>query len=260
MQRCEREGIEYLVFDLLEGVTTHAIFTRHGGTSPDPWRSLNVGRTVGDDPERVEENKRRAFESLGCDPASRYDVWQVHGVEVAVADAPRPSRPPIPQADAVLTDRPGVTLFMRFADCVPVMLFDPRRRVVGMVHAGWMGTVAGIVGHAVKRMEQDFGSKARDVLAAIGPSIGPDHYEVGQAVVEKVRQVFGEDSSSLLPESQGRVHFDLWQANRLLLERAGVRQVELARLCTACEVRDFYSHRLEQGRTGRFGALIALAG
>jgi YfiH family protein len=166
---------------------------------------------------------------------------------------------PHPQADIILTDRPGVTLMMRFADCVPVLLHDPIRKVVGIAHAGWMGTVRGAYSAAVDAMQTRFGSSPADIRAGIGPSIGSDHYAVGPDVVARVRQAFGERASSLLVERAGAVHFDLWAANRQALEQAGVMQIEVAGLCTACHTDDWFSHRAERGRTGRFGAIIALS-
>jgi hypothetical protein len=149
---------------------------------------------------------------------------------------------------------------MRFADCVPVLLHDPVRGVVGLAHAGWMGTVRGTITAAVSAMQSGFGSAPEDIRAGIGPSIGPDHYQVGEDVAAQVRQAFGPDSDRLLAVRDGSIFFDLWAANRLHLQRAGVRQIELAGLCTACHLDDWYSHRAEHGRTGRFGALIALGG
>jgi YfiH family protein len=195
---------------------------------------------------------------LGYDPESVYDAWQVHGVNVAVAKTPRPQAMPPLQADVILTNTPGITLMMRFADCVPVMLHDPVRKVVGIAHAGWIGTVRATVRRAVEAMQANFGSNPGEILAAIGPSIGPDHYEVGPDVVMQVRQAFGLSASRLLIEHAGAFHFDLWSANRMALEQAGVKQIELANICTACNTGDWYSHRAEHGRTGRFGAVIAL--
>lgn len=250
-------GLRYFRFNLLQDVP-HAVFTRRGGVSPAPWASLNLGGTVGDDPMRVRENRRRALHALGLEETSVYDVWQVHSAQVVVAQAARPAHMPHVQADAILTGQRGVTLLMRFADCVPILLYDPQRQVVGIVHAGWQGTVRKVVREAVLQMQATFGTQPADLLAAIGPSIGPDHYEVGKDVVEAVEQTFGTDSSALLPRCDGRVFFDLWAANRLLLEQVGVRQIEMAALCTACHTEDWFSHRAEKGRTGRFGALIAL--
>lgn len=250
--------IRYLTFDIFGSDLIHAVFTRQGGVSPRPWASLNLGGTVGDDPQRVAENRRRAFAALGRDPASLYDVWQVHGTNVAIAEAPRPPAAPYLQADAILTDRPGLTLMMRFADCAPILFYDPEHRAAAIAHAGWMGTVRDVAGATVAALRARFGTRPASLLAAIGPSIGPDHYEVGPDVVVQVKQRFDADSPAVLHSRGGRIYLDLWTANRLLLERAGVRQIEIAGLCTACHVDDWYSHRLEKGRTGRFGVVVAL--
>ena len=253
------DGVRYFCFDSFPAGAVHAVFTRQGGMSPAPWHSLNVGGTVGDEQERVVANRFRSFHAMGRDPHSIFDVWQVHSAEVVIADAPHFSRPPEYKADAILTNKPEVTLFMRFADCVPILLHDPKKQVVGVVHAGWQGTVKKIVREAVRAMQAAYGSDPADVLAGIGPSIGPDHYEIGPDVIARVRESFDGDSDALLHTHEGRVHLDLWAANRLTLEQAGVGRVDLAGLCTACHPDDWYSHRAQQGQTGRVGALIALA-
>jgi YfiH family protein len=254
-----KDGIRYFQFETLGDGITQAIFTRKGGVSPAPWAELNLGGTVGDDPKRVLKNRHIALMTLGCDPGSIYDVWQVHGVNVAIANSPRPQEMPHLHADIILTNTPGITLLMRFADCVPVLLHDPIQKVVGIAHAGWLGTVRGVARIAVDAMVTNFGSKPGKILAAIGPSIGPDHYQVGPDVVAQVRQAFKSDSSSLLSGKNGALYFDLWAANRLSLEQAGVEQIEVANLCTACNTKDWYSHRAEHGLTGRFGAIISLS-
>jgi polyphenol oxidase len=251
-------GIRYYQFEGLGDGLTQAVFTRRGGNSPAPWDSLNLGGSVGDDLPRVRANRDRALAALDRAIGSVYDVWQVHGVAVAIAEAPRqPDAPPL-QADTILTNTPGVTLLMRFADCVPVFLHDPVRKVIGLSHAGWMGTLRGAVRFAVEAMQARFGSKPADILAGIGPSIGPDHYQVGPDVIAQMRQAFGQKAARLLEERAGATYLDLWAANQLNLEQAGVCQVELAGLCTACDTGDWYSHRAEHGLTGRFGAILAL--
>ena len=147
---------------------------------------------------------------------------------------------------------------MRFADCVPILFYDPKKAVVGIAHAGWLGTVRGAARSAVETMQARYGCKPQDLLAAIGPSIGPDHYEIGPDVIERVRQAFGADADRLLETRTGRVYLDLWTANFLQLQKTGVEQIEMAKICTACHVEDWFSHRAEKGRTGRFGALIGL--
>jgi hypothetical protein len=226
--------------------------------SPAPWEALNVGGTVGDDPQRVQKNRSRMLKVFNRPIDSLFDVWQVHSAEVVCTDRPRPAGTAHLRADAILTDTPGLTLFMRFADCVPILLHDPHRKVVGLVHAGWQGTVKQIVRIAVEVMQAKYHSAPDDIHAGIGPSIGAHHYEIGPEVASQVRGVFGEDAAGLLPAQNGSVHFDLWEANRLLLERAGVRKVQISGVCTACHVEDWYSHRAEKGKTGRFGVLISL--
>ncbi len=256
--------IRYYTFESLEAAgVTHAVITRRGGVSPEPWASLNVGGTVGDDPDRVLENRQRSFRALNRPYHSLFDVWQVHSSEVVCANAPHPPGCPHLKADAILTDQTGLTLFMRFADCVPIFLFDPARRVIGLVHAGWMGTVQSTAARAIETMQTRYGSQPQDILAGIGPSVGAHHYPVGPEVIRRVRQAFSSDSSALLNHPnrdnvESGVQFDLWKANRLVLLRAGVKEIDESGICTACNPEDWYSHRGENGRTGRFGALIAL--
>jgi YfiH family protein len=255
----QRDFLRTYSFDALdESGLVHAVFTRRGGFSPAPWDSLNLGGTVGDDPTRVKANRMLSFQAMRRDPNTLYDVWLVHSAKVVFADSPRDLDSLPTKADAILTDRPEVTLFMRFADCTPIILHDPVRRVAGVVHAGWLGTVRGVARAAVKAMVARYGCKLQDIRAAIGPSIAAHHYPVGDEVVQQVQEAFGMDAASLLPSSNGAVQFDLWAANQLILEQSGVRQIEVAGLCTACHLEDWYSHRGEKGKTGRFGVLVAL--
>lgn len=253
------ESLKLFEFEIFKPYPiTHAIFTRQGGVSMEPWASLNFGSTVGDDREAVLENHRRALTPFGIEKRDVFDVWQVHGSEIAIAEQARPDDQPHQKADVILTNQPGLPVLMRFADCVPILLYDQRRCVAGMVHAGWQGTVRQAVKRAVFGMQERFGTVPGDIAAAIGPSIGPDHYEVGVDVVEKVRASFGQEADRMLKRVNGALHFDLWQANEWLLSNAGVGMIENPRICTACSRQDWYSHRAENGKTGRFGALIQI--
>ncbi len=252
-------SVRYFSFDLFNDAgVLNAVFTRRGGISPAPWASLNIGATVGDAGERVQENRRLALAAVGREPSFVYEAWQVHGARAISAAGPRAPGSEYQKADILLTATRDCALLMRFADCVPVFLYDPVSDVVGLVHTGWLGTVRQAVRAAVRAMENRYGTRPAELLAGIGPSIGPDHYEVGENVISAVRRSFGETARTVLPARDGSVHFDLWQANRLLLEQAGVRHIEVAELCTACHLEDWYSHRGENGHTGRFGALIGL--
>lgn len=253
------DSLRYYTFESFDTAgIQHGIFTRHGGVSPQPWASLNLGGTVGDDPSRVITNRKHVLQAMNRAPESMYDAWLVHGNAVTCADAPRQPETPPQYADAILTNKPHVTLLMRFADCVPIALYDPQRKVVGLVHAGWPGTVKRTAAAAVAAMQRQYGSDPADILAGIGPSIGVHHYPVGKDVIEQAQATFASDAPALLPAFDNVTHFDLWGANRLVLEQAGVRQIEIAGLCTACHTTDWYSHRAEHGKTGRFGMVIFL--
>lgn len=253
-------GLRYYTFEHLNRAgVKHAVFTREGGVSLAPYDSLNVGSTVGDELAHVRQNLQRAFAAVGRKPESMFDSWLVHGSDVQVARAPRPAdwvRPP--KADIIITDQPEVTLFMRYADCVPIVLYDPQRRAVALAHAGWRGTVEHVPAVAVAALSQHYGSRPQDLLAAIGPAISAERYEVGEEVVKQVQAAFGEQAGGLLPAYGKSSHFDLVAANRLVLQQAGVHTIEMADLCTAGNPQDWFSHRGSGRRTGRFGALITL--
>jgi YfiH family protein len=253
--------VKYYTFKLFNDLfVNHAIFTRRGGVSPPPWDSLNVGGLVGDHQAKVEANRRRAFQALGIHPDTMYDVWQTHSAEIVITNTPRSPETTHKRADIILTNNPDVTLFMRFADCVPILLFDPVRRVVGLVHSGWRGTVKRVPSVAVNAMIERYGCVSKDILAGLGPSIGVDHYEVGTDVLSFIEETLGDESLNVIIHKNGTHHLDLRKANQILLEQAGIQRMEIANICTACQINDWYSHRGEGGRTGRFGALITLQG
>lgn len=255
----EKDGLRYFQFRLFEDqFFFHGVFTRHGGISKGAYRSLNTGGTVGDDPEAVLENHHRIYQTTGFDFASRYDVWQVHGRKILTTQSPRPMDTSHPKADGILTNAPDVSLFMRFADCVPVLLADPQHQVIGIVHAGWQGTQSKIARAAVETMTTEYGTDPAVVLAGIGPSICQSCYQVGPEVHYGFLERFGSGAEGFFERRQGCYYLDLWKANVDTLQEAGVRQIEVAGICTACNLQDWYSHRAENGRTGRFAVLMAL--
>ena len=261
----ERGGLRYFTFPFLDTAgLPHAVVTRRGGASRPPFESLNLGSSVGDDPETVEKNRRHVFELLGRDPRSVPELHQVHSNRILLArlradgDLSSRSVEELPQADGVVTDSPEFTLCMRFADCVPILLFDPVRRAAGIAHAGWKGTLAKVAASAVEALRRHFGSRPEDILAGIGPSIGPDHYAVGAEIVEAVRGAFGPAADRWLDRRGDAVNLNLWAANEFTLRQSGVDKIAVAGICTACHTEDWFSHRAERGRTGRFGALLWL--
>lgn len=232
------------------------VTTRHGGTSPAPFDSLNLSVTVGDDPVNVTENLMRIHQALGLDPRATVDARQAQaGQVVAISQAERGMR--IGQVDGLVTNSPGIPLLLRFADCVPVLFYDPANHAIGIAHAGWRGTVAKVVTNTVRTMVESFGSRPHDLVACIGPSIGPCCYEVGAEVCERVERAFA-GADELLIRRNGSFHFDLWKANVRQLQELGVGHVEVAGICTADHTEDFYSWRREHALTGRFAAIIAL--
>jgi YfiH family protein len=254
-------SIKYYKFPSLDNSGVyHALFTRHGGISPFPWNSLNFGASVGDDIQRVLQNREKALSVIKVKPESVYDTYQIHSNEIVLTDQPLPMNSTHLKADAIITNKSNVTLMMRFADCVPILLFDPVTRAIGILHAGWKGTVNKIAGKTVLEMEQNYGTNPKNLLAAIGPSIGPDHYTVGSDVVEKVHSSFGDKSEQLIVENRGKVNFDLWKANQVVLNEVGVTKIEISGICTSCNLNDWFSHRSEHGKTGRFGVVIGLCG
>jgi len=255
----EHNELRFYSFDIFSNAVTQAVFTRRGGVSPAPWESLNLGGSVGDDPAHVVENRMRSFDALGRAPASIHDVWLVHSADIVYADAPRALDHPSQRADIILTDNPQVTLFMRFADCVPLLFHDPKKHVIGIAHAGWMGTVKGVAKNTIEGMHSRYGCKPENISVGIGPSIGVDHYEVRDDVTVQFREKYGKDAERVIQTRDGKSYLDLWTANEIQLHNAGVEQIQVSGLCTACHLDDWFSHRAEKGKTGRFGALMALA-
>lgn len=236
----------------------HAVFTRQGGVSPSPFASLNLSVSVPDEKDNVYANRRRAYGLYGRDTGSVVHAHLVHGNDVArvtrADDGTWASR-----VDGIITDEPGCALTMNFADCAPILLYDPRRRAIGIGHAGWKGAIVNLPGAMVRAMQQTFRSKPQDLLAAVGPCIGPCCYEVGHEVISAVHGAFSRPEDLLLNNGGARPHFDLPAANRENLQRAGVHQIEMSGYCTSCRTDLFFSHRAEKGRTGRFGVILMLA-
>lgn len=263
MERIKHQDLIFYQFGALQPLPglRHGIFTRRGGTSAPPFDSLNVGATVGDEWASVLENRQRVATAMDVAEEDTRTTWLVHGADVIVARRDDPPTETPPKADGIITAERGLPLVMRYADCVPLLFVDPVRHVVGLAHAGWRGTLAGVGPATVRAMTETFGTRPADIVAGIGPAIGPCCYEVGQEVVVQVRDVFGSDAPSLLvPPFNGHrgPHFNLWAANERLLREAGVKNIEAARLCTSCHNYEFFSHRAEAGRTGRFAAIIVL--
>lgn len=257
MQRVDG-AVPYYRFSGWDGLT-HGVFTRHGGVSDAPFGTLNTGGLIGDSAGNVRRNHELMYTALGVDREKVVSTWQVHGVEVVYAGAPIKNRRWAAPADALITDQPGLALVMRYADCTPVVAYDPAKGVVGIAHAGWRGTVDGMASRLIQAMVLAFDCRPSDLLAGIGPSIGPDRYQVGEEVVAAVQARFGTTDGLIKRDSaDGTAYFNLWEANRRDLLSAGVEQTEVMGICTATRTDEFFSHRAERGKTGRFSVVVQL--
>jgi YfiH family protein len=237
------------------GGVRHGVTTRAGGVSTGPYASLNLGLSVGDAPEAVDENKARLARSLGFEPERMVTTPQVHGTGVLVVDEHSAPGALQVRADILVTRERGFLLMQRFADCVPLLLWDEAAGVVGVAHAGWRGTVLDVAARFVEAATE-LGGSPSTTRAAIGPSIGPCCFEVGQEVADQFPDVDGACTIG----SRGRPHLDLWEINRRQFVAAGVpaEQIEVSGACTRCQPETFFSHRAMGYPAGRFGAAIGI--
>ncbi|PID74116.1 MAG: multicopper polyphenol oxidase [Desulfobacterales bacterium] len=227
----------------------HGFFTRIGGVSPPPFASLNISRGGGDDPACVRENRLRVQAAMGNDRL--FFIRQVHGTGVAVIRKNDPVPEEAPEADAVITNRRNLNLVIQTADCQPVLLYDPKRRAAGAVHAGWRGSVADIAGVTVGEMKRVFGTDPADLAACIGPSLGPRRAEFRNWRTEIPARYHHCGNAENL--------FDFWAISQEQMEAAGVRagRIFVSGLCTSCRTDLFFSYRGEH-ITGRMASVIAL--
>lgn len=225
-----------------------AVTTRAGGVSRAPWNSMNLGAHVGDDPAAVAQNRQRLVARLGL-PGAPLWLRQVHGV--AVLDASTVEDCASPQADAVWVAQPNRVLAVMIADCLPVLIASRCGNVVAAIHAGWRGLAAGILGETVAAVPV----AADQLVAWLGPAIGPEKFEVGGDVLDAFTSVDRDYREHFVARDNGKYLADIFALARASLQAAGVRQVSGGGLCTVSD-RRFYSHRRDAGATGRMAALI----
>lgn len=260
-------GVPYLVSEGLAaaGGIAHGFSTRLGGVSTGMWDSLNLGISRGDDPDRVRENYRRFLSAIGAEGYALAMCDQVHGTvihNVTTADIKRDPYQPIGlEGDGLMTAVPGVALTVFTADCLPIFLYDPRRRVIAALHAGWRGTAAGIVTAAVEQMTALYGTDPADLLAAIGPGIGPDCFETHEDVPNAMTAaLLGNSLPYLHLKDNGKFSVDLKGINARRLELAGLdpAHIDLCSECTSCMGDKYWSHRRLGTQRGSMASSIAL--
>ncbi len=262
--KCKPGNLNLFEFENLAAIPglIHFVTNREGGVSIPPYDQLNLGKHTADNPEHVNANKSLLAEATGI-PLDRFlYASQVHSGDVKIIDAEAVANGVLfknPRTDATITALPGICLMVMVADCVPVLLFDPGKRVSAVIHAGWRGTAQHITSNTIRAMVQHFGCNPADILAGIGPSIGPCCYEVGEEVRTVVEQSFGITEGYLVYHNHyKKPHFDLWYANNKQLTDLGVNpeNIETSKLCTKCLQEIFFSSRAAGGVTGRFAAGI----
>ncbi|MCR4419360.1 MAG: peptidoglycan editing factor PgeF [Clostridia bacterium] len=266
VRRVRGEKAEFFrVLEWESGPVLAAFSTRRGGVSRGPYAELNLGLTTDDRPEAVWENRRRLSRDLGVGPENWTWVRQVHGAEVVMVDgweigegSERGAE--LGAADALITSAAGPVLTAYFADCVPLLFYCPRPAAVGVAHAGWRGTAAGVAVATVERLKAALGVRISALRVVVGPHIRPCCYQVGEEVVAALRQRLGPDTRTWAVRDDDRWRVDLGAANVQLLLQAGLRREQISRFapCTSCHRYWFYSFRRDRGVTGRFAAVISL--
>jgi len=238
--------------------------TRNGGSSRAPFNSLNLGFHTGDQQAAVEANRTALTRAFGLAPQLLLTVQQVHGSEILVIDQPNPDLGHFlrVECDAVITNRPGMMAGILVADCYPVVLYDPDGPAAGVVHVGWRGAAAGLLGRTVQALGEIFGSRPERLCAAIGPGVGGHGYEVDRPVREAFRSGVGGWEQIARETTLGHWLLDLRRSCQLQLAAAGLQEtrIETVAECTCCHRETFYSYRRDNGRTGRQMGFVLLPG
>lgn len=270
-ERSSPEGVVYLAFPALEnlGIVKHAFSTRIGGVSTGRCASMNLSFTKEENHrENVLENYARMARAIGVSPDSFVLTYQTHTTNVlrvgsdlkgSGIEREREYR----DIDGLLTNERGVTLVTFFADCIPLYFVDPVKKAIALSHSGWRGTVNQMALTSVKRMGEEFGSSATDIVACIGPGICGDCYEVGEEVAEAFQESFSPDEAQkiLVQKPNKKYLLNLWEANRLLLLRAGIaeKNIHISDICTHCNPDLLFSHRRMGEERGNLAAFLALS-
>lgn len=258
-----KEGVPFLSYPILEntGIVSHGFSTRLGGVSEGGYSSMNLSLSRGDNPEAVEENTKRIARAIGVEKEKMVYTQQTHTTNVAVVSG-KDAGSTLKETDGLVTNSPGICLVTFYADCVPLYFVDPVRRAIGLSHSGWRGTVGKMAAATVEKMKECFGTRPEDIIAAVGPSICQDCYEVSEDVIEQFKENFAEEQwdSLFYGKPDGKYQLDLWEANHQIMLEAGIREehISLPNLCTCCNPEFLFSHRASHGKRGNLGAFLGI--
>ncbi len=261
--------VPYLEYPMLKdtGIVRHGFSTRLGGVSEGYYASMNLSFDRGDKKEAVAENFRRIGEALGVRCEDMVLSRQTHTTNVRiVTDADRGKgitrERDYTDVDGLVTNVPGICLVTSYADCVPLFFVDPVKKVIGLSHSGWRGTVGKIGRKTVELMHERFGSDPADILAAVGPSVCMDCYEVSGDVIGKFKEAFSENwwDQLFYEKPDGKYQLDLWKANELIFQESGIlpEHIAVTNICTHCNSDILYSHRAAGDKRGNLCAFLAL--
>ena len=263
------DSVPYLEYPMLKdtGIVRHGFSTRLGGVSEGYYASMNLSFDRGDKKEAVAENFRRIGEALGVRCEDMVLSRQTHTTNVRiVTDADRGKgitrERDYTDVDGLVTNVPGICLVTSYADCVPLFFVDPVKKVIGLSHSGWRGTVGKIGRKTVELMHERFGSDPADILAAVGPSVWMDCYEVSGDVIGKFKEAFSENwwDQLFYEKPDGKYQLDLWKANELIFQESGIlpEHIAVTNICTHCNSDILYSHRAAGDKRGNLCAFLAL--
>lgn len=259
----------YLSYPLLKktGIVNHGFSTRIGGVSEGIFSSMNLSFSRGDDEACVRENFKRMAETIGVEPNSLVFAAQTHTTNVRKVTAGDKGKGIVypldyQDVDGLITNESGICLTTFYADCVPLFFIDPVHKAIGLSHSGWRGTVGKMGQETLRRMREEYGTDAKDVIAAVGPSICQDCYEVSEDVIEKFKEAFDEIywGELFYQKENNKYQLNLWKANEIILLEAGVPKENIAvtNVCTNCNSDVLFSHRATKGERGSLAAFMAL--
>lgn len=264
-----KNGVTYLTYPAFEredGIL-HGFSTRLGGVSQGIYSSMNLSFTRGDEEAAVKENYRRIANAIGFCVEDLVTSDQTHTANVRkVTESDRGKGILTPRdykdVDGMITDLPGIVLATFYADCVPLYFVDPVHQAIGLSHSGWRGTVQKIGLATVRKMQAEYGSNPKDILAAVGPSICQECYEVSEDVIEQFRHAFDQKHYAKLfyQKKNGKYQLNLWEANKIVFAEAGISEehISMPGLCTCCNPEFLFSHRASHGKRGNLAAFLGI--
>ncbi len=257
--------LEYLTIPSFDdtGLVKHCFTTRLGGVSSGECTSLNLGFNRKDTEENVKKNYKIITNQIDVEYEKLVFSNQVHEDKIAIVsdNDMRQGLGHLKGVDGLITNQPGVPLITFYADCVPLFFLDPVKKVIGLVHSGWRGTVKKIGEKTIEKMNKTFGCNSQNILVAIGPSIGQCHFEVDKPVVDEFIKAYGQQASNFIEgKENGKYSIDLWQLNILQFIEKGIieENITLAKECSSCNKDMYFSHREDKGKTGSLASIMQL--